>query len=139
MKNIEKYPNTKDALAAYNNLDHKTVSFAAWLECKYEETREPTLLEAAQEVTRTLDSQWDYGHLSVVKKAVRNLSLTIKREKRKPVRNYEKYRSVEEALAAYRNMCRGNLCDTCPFGGNRHDYAGCSINWLYAEAKGETK
>ena len=52
MKNIEKYPNTNDALAAYNALDLKKVPFGVWLECKFEEPRVTTLLEAAQEVVK---------------------------------------------------------------------------------------
>lgn len=42
MKNIEKYPNTKDALDAYNALDSKKVSFDAWLVCEYKEPRAQT-------------------------------------------------------------------------------------------------
>ena len=49
MKNIEKYPNTNDALAAYNALDLKKVPFGVWLECKFEEPRVTTLLEAAHQ------------------------------------------------------------------------------------------
>lgn len=47
MKNIEKYPNTKGALDAYNALDSKTVSFDAWLVCEYKEPHAPTLEETA--------------------------------------------------------------------------------------------
>ena len=90
MKNIEKYTNTKDALDAYNSLASKTVSFDAWLVCEYKEPHAPTLVEAAQEMTRTRESQWQYGHLSIVEKAVRNLSRAIEREKRKPVRNCDR-------------------------------------------------
>ena len=46
MKNIEKYPNTKDALEAYNSLESKNVPFDKWLECEFKSPREPTLLEA---------------------------------------------------------------------------------------------
>ena len=45
MKNIEKYPNTKDALEAYNKLDFKKVPFYEWLELEY---KDRTLLEAAK-------------------------------------------------------------------------------------------
>ena len=41
MKNIEKHPNTKDALEAYNN-SVKNVPFDEWLELEYEEPREQT-------------------------------------------------------------------------------------------------
>ena len=38
MKNIEKYPNTKDALDAYNKLNSREL-FETWLELELEETR----------------------------------------------------------------------------------------------------
>lgn len=47
MKNIEKYPNTKDALEAYA-LHRKAegLPLEVWLEREYVAPREPTLLEA---------------------------------------------------------------------------------------------
>ena len=53
MKNIEKYPNTKDALDAYNKLNSREL-FETWLELELEETREPSLLEAAEELKNIL-------------------------------------------------------------------------------------
>ena len=64
MKNIEKYPNTKDALEAYNSLAFKTVSFDTWLECEFEEPRVSTLLEAAEAVMRTWYAKLPEGSLS---------------------------------------------------------------------------
>ena len=48
MKNIEKYHETKGALAAYNKLDFKIAPFDKWLELEYEDPCEKTLLEAAE-------------------------------------------------------------------------------------------
>ena len=42
MKNIEKYPNTKDALDAYNKLNSREL-FETWLELEFEETREQSV------------------------------------------------------------------------------------------------
>ena len=42
MKNIEKYPNTKDALDAHNKLNSREL-FETWLELEFEETREQSV------------------------------------------------------------------------------------------------
>lgn len=97
MKNIEKYPNTKDAPETYNSLDFKRVPFDIWLECEFEKPRFPTLLEAAEKVKTTWESQWQYGSLSVVAKAIGHLADAIAREKRKPVRNCDRYATAAEA------------------------------------------
>ena len=88
MKNIEKYTNTNDALAAYNALDLKKVPFNVWLECEFEEPRVPTLLEAAQEVVKTWYAKIPEGSLARVGQSIVRLSSAIEREKRKPVRNF---------------------------------------------------
>ena len=85
MKNIEKYPNTKDAIEAYNKLNSREL-FATWLELEFEETREPSLLEAAEELKNIL-SQKDIT-LPDVAVAFSRLTDAIEREKRKPVRNF---------------------------------------------------
>ena len=59
MKNMEKYPNTKDALeayAAYKGDSIGGVPFERWLELEYAEPREPTLLEAAEVICNILYS-----------------------------------------------------------------------------------
>lgn len=110
MKNIEKYTNTKDALEAYNQPKSKIVPFEEWLECEFEEPREQTLLEAASEVMRTWESQWQYGHLSIIEKAVRKLSIAIEREKRKPVRNCDIGNALEQ-VSRHRIWCKcGGAC-----------------------------
>ena len=88
MKNIEKYHNTKDALAAYNALDLKKVPFDVWLECKFEEPRVPTLLEAAAEILYAWKSEIKPGYADRFSKAIGRLSDAIEREKRKSVRNF---------------------------------------------------
>ena len=88
MKNIEKYPNTNDALAAYNALDLKKVPFGVWLECKFEEPRVTTLLEAAQEVVKTWYAKIPEGSLARVGQSIVRLSSAIEREMRKPVRKF---------------------------------------------------
>ena len=123
MKNIEKYPNTNDALEAYNALDLKKVPFGVWLECKFEEPRVTTLLEAAQEVVKTWYAKIPEGSLARVGQSIVRLSTAIEREKRKPVRNCDVL-SKEEVL---------EMLEDRSF--SKED----TIEWLYAEAKGETK
>ena len=88
MKNIEKYTNTNDALAAYNALDLKKVPFDVWLECEFEEPRVPTLIKAAQEVVKTWYAKIPEGSLDRVGQSIVRLSTAIEREMRKPVRNF---------------------------------------------------
>ena len=132
MKNIEKYTNTKDALAAYNSLDSKTVSFDAWLGCEYEEPSVPTLLEAAAEMVYAWKSEFKPGYPVRVSKAIGRLSDAIEREKCKPVRNFNKYKTAEEAASAFSRICGGVMCGDCRFrdcGASR-----CKFAWLYEEA-----
>lgn len=135
MKNIEKYTNTKDALETYNNLDFKKVPFDVWLELEYEEPREKTLLEAAEALT---DSLLNGGTIAEANKKILALADTIKREKEKPVRNFEKYKTNDEAFVAYTKMCDSRECKIFHF-----RYCGnsikCVLAWLYAEAEKEER
>ena len=88
MKNIEKYPNTKDALDAYNKLNSREL-FETWLELEFEEPRESTLLEAAEELKNTL-SQKDIT-LHDVAVALSRLTAAIESEKQKPIRNCDRH------------------------------------------------
>ena len=136
MKNIEKYTNTNDALAAYNALDLKKVPFDVWLECKFEEPRVPTLLEAAAEMVYAWKSEFKPGYPARVSKAIGRLSDAIEREKCKPVRNLDKYKTANEATKWFKEMCNGiSNCVDCHF-----RYDNCAIAWLYEEAgKGDAR
>ena len=123
MKNIEKYTNTNDALAAYNALDLKKVPFNVWLECEFEEPRVPTLIKAAQEVVKTWYAKIPEGSLARVGQSIVRLSTAIEREMRKPVRNCDVL-SKDEVLEMLKDRSF-----------SKED----TIEWLYEEAKGETK
>lgn len=130
MKNIEKYTNTKDALAAYNALGLNKVPFDTWLECEVEEPRVQTLLEAADEMVYAWKSEFKPGYPARVSKAIGRLSDAIEREKRKPVCNKDKYMTANEAIKGFREMCNGiTHCVDCRF---RH--VNCGIAWLYEKA-----
>ena len=123
MKNIEKYPNTNDALEAYNRLSDKRVTFYTWLECEFEEPRVPTLLEAAKE----LKSLWDKSisscqsvKLETWNDAIDRLSDAVEREKCKPVRNCDAF-SKDEVL---------EMLEDRSF--SKED----TIEWLYGKAEG---
>lgn len=132
MKNIEKYANTKDALEAYNALGLKNVPFDEWLEREYEKSRNPTLLDAADYVVKAWFADLPEIYLGKVSSAISILSAAIEREKCKPVRNFNKYKTAEEAASAFKLMCDGVKCDNCRFrdcGAIR-----CKFAWLYANA-----
>ena len=139
MKNIEKYTNTKDALEAYNQPKSKIVPFEEWLECEFEEPRVLTLLEAAKEVVKTWYAKLPEDSIARVGQSIVRLSTAIEREKRKPVRNCDKYRTAEEAHVALAEFCGKNECRICRFGDSTKT-AGCVLEWLYEEAgREETK
>ena len=135
MKNIEKYTNTKAALEAYNSIISKKVPFDMWLELEYEEPREQTLLEAAEAVI----DEWYYTQQNVtlndLGEKIVDLKKAIKREKAKPVRNCDKYKTVKDAFAGFNKMCEEKKCSTCPFSAERNEYLNCGFNWLFAEAE----
>ena len=121
MKNIEKYTNTNDALAAYNALDLKKVPFDVWLECEFEEPRVPTLIKAAQEVVKTWYAKIPEGSLARVGQSIVRLSTAIEREMRKPVRNCDVL-SKDEVLEMLKDRSF-----------SKED----TIEWLYGKAEGE--
>ena len=121
MNNIEKYPNTKDALAAYNALDLKKVPFDVWLESEFEEPRVPTLIKAAQEVVKTWYAKIPEGSLARVGQSIVRLSTAIEREMRKPVRNCDVL-SKDEVLEMLKDRSF-----------SKED----TIEWLYGKAEGE--
>ena len=132
MKNIEKYANTKDALAAYNAIKLKKVPFDIWLECEFEEPRIPTLMEAAQEVANDKwYSELPNGTPVKIIVAIRHLSDAIAREKCKPVRNCDKYKTAEEAYEGFVKFCDKSSCCKCRFARNSST---CALSWLYEKA-----
>jgi hypothetical protein len=137
MKNIEKYTNTKAALDAYNSLDFKRVPFDVWLECEYEEPRAPTLLEAAEAVKNTWYSHGPDGSLSRLETTIIHLADAIAIERRKPVRNFDRFATADEAAEAYecfRKFCSKVSCSECRFFGRGIP---CVLAWLYTEAEKE--
>ena len=134
MMNIEKYPNTKDALEAYTNEDIQRVPFDIWLDCESEEPREPTLLEAAENVSRLWFNDDDRRcHYDDLKKWMASLEKAIAREKQQPVRNIDRFATAEEACEVFNRMCEHSDCDSCKYN-RRYTVSKCIVAWLYAEA-----
>ena len=131
MKNIEKYTNTKAALEEYNKLDFKKVPFDVWLELEYEEPSMQTLMEAAVSLT---DSWLNGGTIADANKKILALADVIKREKAKPVRNCDKYKTVKEASIAFVKMCEGTECEKCCYNNSTRRAYGCRLAWIYSEA-----
>ena len=128
MKNIEKYPSTKDELDAFRILD-TSESFDTWLELEYKEPHERTLLEAAKLVANEF---YICGIPS--EKSLRILGQAVDREVKKPVLNCDKYRTANDALVGFNKMCKEKTCDRCPFSAERNECRICKLNWLYADA-----
>lgn len=135
MRNIEKYKETKDALEAWRQSveGREYLSFVEWVQREYEAPRVPTILDAAEAVV----NEWWIENPHVSHGKIADLESAIAHEKRKPVRNFDKYKTAKEALSAYRQMCRETYCRKCQYEDGGFDYAGCSFNWLYADAEKE--
>lgn len=133
MKNLEKFPRTNDAIEAWDKYHDGggDLPFAAWAE---QEVAKPTLLEAAETVKNTWYSR-PGAILPKFATTMSDLVDAIAREKSKPVRNFNRFATAAEALSEYRQMCRETYCKKCPYEDGGFDYAGCSFNWLYAEAE----
>ena len=64
-----------------------------------------------------------------------DLRSAVEREKAKPVRNCDKYKTAKDANEGFIKFCEINECDKCRYGSSRG--SGCLIDWLYDEAKNE--
>lgn len=136
MKNIEKYNETKCALDAYNQSKSKNMPFEVWLELEYKEPRMQTLLEAAEMVTTVWKSKMPEGSLTNLWDAIVNLSEVIEREKKKPVRNFEKYKTDNEAYEGSEEFCHKSKCLECRY---KDVYPRCRFAWLYDEVEKENE
>lgn len=137
MRNIERYPGTKDAVEAWDTYHDGggDMPFAAWAEQEYVDTGVPTLLEAAEAVADewwTMDMEPNVRHGKIA-----DLENAIAREKAKPVRNFDKYKTSKKACDGFNEMCKGvETCVSCRFNSST-SIAGCAIAWLYSEAEKE--
>lgn len=136
MKNIEKFPRTNDALEAYNQSKSKNIPFEVWLELEYKEPRMQTLLEAAETVTTVWKSKMPEGSLTNLWDAIINLADAIEREKKKPIRNFNKYKTANEAYEGSEKFCRKSTCLECRY---KDIYPTCRFAWLYDEVEKEDK
>lgn len=133
MKNIEKYPNTKDALEAYQAREmgaFTTFTFREWCDREYEAPKLLTLLEAAKAVDNCIRAtplavRWSrpYGMLTDA----------IKFEETRPKRNYERFGTAEEAMRYFVKHCRNkDYCQFCPLR-SVHDID--SVGWISCFAR----
>lgn len=90
-----------------------------------------TLLEAAEALNETWYKEFPHGKISDVVKDMGELADAIEREKRKPVRNCDKYNTVKDAIKAFRFMCDNTACEHCPY--NQGKAFNCKFAWLYEE------
>mgnify|MGYP004504590899 CR=1 FL=1 len=131
MKNIEKYQRTNDALDAWRQSvkGGLYLSFDEWAHREYEAPRAPTLLEAAEAMV----NEWyttDVSGGNII-----NLKNAIAREKRKPVRNCDRFATADEALVGFRKFCGKVACSECRF--RDCVVPTCPLAWLYEDAEKE--
>ena len=134
MKNIEKYPNTKDALEAYELRDKGMVfTFREWCDSEYEEPKPLTLLEALRTARAILTpipltAFQSAGYKKIVQ--------AIEVEEARPKTNYERFGTAEEAVQCFRMKCgMYGDCDYCPMRNTYKDNFGrmsCLTEWLYS-------
>lgn len=146
MTNAEKYPNTQGALEAWRMYGDRgdDKPFDLWLSLNAVIEPTSTLLEAAKAVIENCY----YRHLDqvTVNKTYKRLLDAILCEKKKPIRNCDRYRTAKDAEAAFNAMCRSqgdavDCCHGCPVRIVRQETDGndteCQFLWLYAEAEEE--
>lgn len=146
MKNIEKYPDTVSALEAYNTWLKNVglgngAPFDGWLEFECEEPPPMTLLEAALDVTRAWDAREKLCDPSYVDLMMKELSVAVKREQSKPLRNCD-VMTAEEMNEAHRNYCKsqGYSCSYCPLADHERGRRGpCELAFALAPYEGGAK
>ena len=134
MTNLEKYPNTADAVNAWNEYRayvNSNISFENWLGLDY--IKPLTLLEAAKAARDWMVSSNDDNGLGV---RVRNrLSVAILAEELRLKRNFERFATAEEAFDAFRKACRVQRCEACHLKNKimarSGGYVPCTVRWLY--------
>lgn len=158
MKNIDKYPNTANALeayAAYKGDSIGGVPFERWLEDEYVEPPPPTLIDVAEELSRDIKAVRDTvgSRRSLSHDLIDRFIDAVDREKRKPLRNCDKYTDLAEAKHAFNKHCsrfnencyeindrRDNKpTPRCPLSGLRTGEGECFPMWLYMVCKDTKK
>lgn len=138
MRNIERYPGTKEAIKAWDAYHDGggDMPFAAWSEQEYVAPSVPTLLDAAEAVA---DEWWTMNEEPNVRHGkIADLEDAIAREKAKPVRNFDRYKTAGEAYVGFKKFCNGiDDCDKCRFKECDDTYGsdGCLLTWLYEDAE----
>lgn len=137
MKNIEKYPNTEDALNAWLRTEAVKGGdgqpLDGWLCEEYAEPNPPSLLEAAKAARDWMSSCVVMGAEGTAARG--NLTAAIKAEETRPKRNFERFATAEEAFDAFRKACRVQQCEACHLKNKimarTGGYVPCPVRWLY--------
>lgn len=136
MRNVEKYRDTNNALEAWRKSVEGGVnlSFDEWAQREYEAPLPPTLLDAASDAVGALASDvvkgW-YKADETFGEKLRVLRSAVAREKSRPVRNCDKYKTAEEAYEVYGKLCN-TRCSQCRFSDCG---VPCVLAWIYAESE----
>ena len=138
MKNSDKYTDTKSALKAWNKYHDGggDLPFAEWAGQKVDPL---TLLEAAEALTEKWFADghcWD-GKLADIGKKICALFDASERERSKPVRNFDRYKTAKSANDEFSRICSEHAsCEDCQLFDKTMEKGGanCRFIWLYENA-----
>ena len=136
MTNFEKYPNTADAVKAWNeykDYGNPNISFENWYCLDYIEPL--SLLDAAKAAR-----DWMAGGTVIGAEgpaAFKKLMDAIVAEEARPKHNFEQIKTADEAYKIFKKICcRDNLCRGCRLKTQDKDSFGdtdsCIMRWLYS-------
>ena len=136
MTNQEKYPNTADAVNAWNEYraySNSNISFEKWLGLDY--IKPLTLLEAAKAARDWMEGGTVIGAEGPA--AFKKLMDAIVAEEARPKHNFEQIKTADEAYEIFKKICcRDNLCKGCRLKKQDKDSFGdidlCIMHWLYS-------
>lgn len=133
MTNLEKYPNTADAVKAWNEYresGNSNISFEKWLGLDY--IKPLTLLEAAK-AARNWMARSDSDAVGISMRG--RLNAAIAAEETRPKRNFERFATATEAFDAFRKACKVQWCEACRLKNKiiakSGGYVPCPVRWLY--------
>lgn len=134
MTNLEKYPNTADAVKAWNEYNSgrdESIGFKDWLNLDYIDSR--SLLNVAKRIRRWIEEEVFLGPSGI--SVLKDLKAEIASEEARPKRNFERFATAKEAFDAFRKACRVQLCEACHLKNKimarTGGYVPCTVRWLY--------
>lgn len=138
MKNIEKYPDCKNARDAFDifKAEGGKIDFYEWLNLPYVEPKKPTTAYVLAKALIYIDNL-PKDNDSDGKKLVDELSEVIGNEAKRGRMNFMRYDNPTDACFAFNNLCAQLSCKQCRFycDCRKTARAGAMARWLYSDMK----